>query len=272
MSSDTEISDESKKTLDLERPHDKGKIDGKTGDFFTYSGITIIANVKDRLVSGSQWEEAHNFIARDPVLSKYYTPLPCSSYHMTVCGLPTVAGQKDKSPKTFNAYLVKNKEAFINLWNMMNKDDQYIPEGTMTGIGGSSVISITMDHSVKSATHGKRICDACCRDLGVKHSASYRSHITLAYKYRSIGIFDQISVKKAIGRLWKILKVLEVEFEPANLMIFQDMTAFVPTNPNNWSDEPLLSVPLTDPSTMTHAFNCRPVKKIEEEEKKEEKE
>jgi len=233
-----------------------GKIDWQTGDYNTFSGVTYIAQVKDRMTNTELWQWAHDYIANNKVLNKFYTPLPVSSYHMTIHPMTTTSSAHPPTPRKFNSYLYDNKEVMCK-WHNMTVAQPFAPKGTISGVYAQGIIVLGVSNPFHDEEIAKKQRKDMCKEMKLCVSDDYQSHITLAYRFRRITKDEE---KEEIGKemmeLRKHLWGKEIEFEPAHLMLFHDMTAFIPTNPCLWDEQPLLSIPFTDPKQKSHKEIC----------------
>jgi len=234
----------------LETPHTSGKISQSSGDYLTFGGVTCIANIADRNTNPG-WTKIHDFLESDPFFSQYYTPLPVSSYHMTIHPMFTVSSTPGYNPRAFDAELLEKKSGFIEFYDELEKNP-FVPEGKFVTIytGGIIVIAVELDDDNQERADGLR---TMVEDvLGIDRMRKYRQHITLAYRSKEFDPKDAVDMKKSYQTLVGIMKneVLpnsgdKLVFEKAELMLFHDMCLFQPTDPHKWTDEPLGDLPPT---------------------------
>ena len=234
----------------LDTPHTRGKINPITGDYETFGGVTCIANIADRF-SNPGWARVYEFIETDPILSKYYTALPVSSYHMTIHPMFTVSSVPGSTPRRFDAQLVPSKPAFIKFHEEL-VNHPFEPKGKImdTYAQGIIVIAVELDPEDQKRTFGLR--QLIHKLTGLDPIERYGQHITLAYRKSKVDVQDFRPLTKSLQQLIAILnnEVLsksggKLLFDKAQVMLFHDMALFQPSDPNTWSDEPLGDLPPT---------------------------
>jgi len=234
----------------LDTPHAYGKINAWTGDYLEFGGVTCIANVADRYTNRG-WAHAYEFIESDPMLSQYYTPLPVSSYHMTIHPMFTVADVPGSTPRVFDAKLNQLKSGFTQFYDELH-NNPYKPKGKLKAMFGGGIIVIAVDLNPEDQKRAEGLRSKIHDFLGLDPIDRYRQHITLAYRRTTVEPKDEPGVKQSLNKLRKILddEVLvnsggKLKFESAELMLFHDMALFQPTDPRRWGVEPLGDLPFT---------------------------
>jgi len=242
--------EEDARTLYLDTPHTRGKIHPMTGDYETFGGITCIAPVADRYTNPG-WAHVYNFIESDPALSKYYTPLPVSSYHMTIHPMFTVSAVPGSTPRRFDKELLRAKDAFTAFYNE-TVEHPFEPRGGISDTYAQGIIVIAVDLREEDSSRAFGLRKLIQRLTGLNAIDEYRQHITLAYRKRSFDSSDIGSIQQSLKTIKSILadEVLansngQLVFDKAELMLFHDMALFQPTNPMTWTDEPLADLPPT---------------------------
>jgi len=236
----------------LDTPHTRGKIRPATGDYETFGGITCIANVADRYTNPG-WARVYDFIENDPVLSKYYTALPVSSYHMTIHPMFTVSGVPGSTPRRFDAELIKKKLPLTAFYKE-TVQHPFEPRGKILDTYAQGIIVIAVGIRPEDAKRAYGLRKLIEKLTGMNAIEGYRQHITLAYRKEGFEPDDFVPIQQSLDKLKGILAddVLsnsngELLFEKAQLMLFHDMALFQPTDPNTWSSEPLADLPPTPP-------------------------
>ena len=231
-------------------PQTRGKINPASGDYETFAGVTCIAFVKDRLTNPG-WARVYDAIAQDSVLSKYYTPLPVSSYHMTIHPMFTVADVRGATPRAFEAALARVQPGLAQFHTEL-VEHPFEPTGTVVGGGARGIIVLAVALDAQHAATTEKLRHRIAELTGMNEIRGYRQHITLAYRSTAPTRADEPLLKEAEARLMRLIttSVLpggRVEFEPARVMLFHDMTLFQPTDPTAWSQHPLVQLPPTPP-------------------------
>lgn len=237
----------------LDTPQTRGKISPASGDYETFAGVTLIAPVADRLTNPG-WAAVHDLLARDPVLRACYTPLPVTSYHMTVHPLATVSSVPGSTPRAFDAVLARWQPALAALANETTAQP-FAPAGTLAGVHAGGIVVLAVDLAPADAAAARALRARVAALTGLPALDGYRQHITLAYRHAAPAPGDRARLRAALARLETVLRreVLaraggRLRFAPAQLMLFHDMTRFVPTDPARWGAEPLADLAPTPPA------------------------
>lgn len=211
------------------------------GTYREYYGWTIITNVH------GSYKIIENFVGKNNVLSKYFSALPSSSYHVTLYNLwsnrtPLLYQQKNHIS---SEVLCDKKEELISHSNSIGF---FNPDGCLDGLfstisnmckehewenvtlkvnkvsytGGTISISIgeTGKYKTMDSLRGDLI-DLCDKDDGLRNY-----HVTIAYKYKNIPDEDICRIKHEISILDILLSGQTFSMEKPNLCSFKSMGSF----------------------------------------------
>lgn len=214
------------------------KIDDE-GHYTKFPGITVISNIRDEDLSF--WVKIYNCLASDELLTEYFSPLPCFSYHMTTTNLFV---QADYSKKQWEKLLTETSPLFMDLIRLLS-NHEFSPEIRFGEIITGGVIQLEVSLPAKQ----EALIRSIAKTIGMERSVPYFFHITLAYKFKSPPAADEDIIQARLQeRLGLILagKPKGLKLNPPQLCSFHDMTAFVP-----W-DGSILS--LFPSRHLSHAF------------------
>lgn len=219
------------------------KID-KTGTYLPFAGVTIIATVSQQ--DSEFWQGIHNLL-NQPIIRKYYTPLPNSSYHMTTNNLCVAKGKPN-----WIEFIEKNLSYFQALSETLKQHPHEIIT-SFTGITKQGAIQLNMlfnDPNQEQIIRSVATQHKCARGI------PRIFHITLAYQYSTIEDDD-------IPAILTVLKTIEnkllekpkpIELNPPALHIFQDMTQYTPWD---GTTNPFIKEHLADENSVSSFSFCR---------------
>lgn len=214
------------------------------GEYTPFTGWTAISNVK------SHMKFIENYLNTNIILSKYFKPLPASSYHMTLyniwCnGRPLLPCQeeyikthfeqkKGQELKKYSCVIGKyfNPGDCINqllekLQLIINSENWYKIKLQCNSIVYNGQTLTIMIDSNDNFTQANIIRQKMIKQVGIDdRMACY--HITLAYQYSKISEEDKKSVLFEINKMNIILKHHIIELDRPFIAYFNDMTKFIP--------------------------------------------
>lgn len=215
--------------------------DGSYRDFF---GYTIICMTKDDL---SFIEE----FLKNSYLSKYYSPLPAHTYHMTVFNiwsyyspfLPTHKKMiENVYGKEIGSTLIKNKFVNAKEWYdplkyyqklLMNLDPickKYDWEN-LKGKGNLNAHSTIQLSLILDDDNNYKICEFRkeCSKLCEHDDRKLVAHLTLGYRYKDIpnDETEYEKLNKDFDKLSQIVNNLEIEFKPPEPYRFDSMKNYI---------------------------------------------
>ena len=192
------------------------KVNSK-GEYTPFHGWTVISNLNCTL----------GFIERNlrtSVLSKYFAPLPATSYHMTLyniwCEGRTLLPQQNDDPTSIYP-LLEQMQAEIDrqVWKPFSLQHAQI---LYTG----STLCI-MIYTSDNFTQANNIRERMIKLVGIKDGMGCY-HITLAYQYARILEANNAVLTAEVNRLNDLLNGQLYELEKPFVAQFQDMTVFQP--------------------------------------------
>lgn len=197
------------------------------GEYTPFHGWTVISNLNNNL----------NFIEnylKNSILAKYFSPLPASSYHMTLyniwCNGRNLLPQQKQYLKEHKEENLSEKciiqlleqlqtEIDIHLWNPLKLHNYSIVYS-----GSTLAILFNTDDNF---TEANKIRNIMTDIVGIEDGMDCY-HITLCYQYADICKEDVVSLAKEIKILNKMLNGHILELNKPFVAKFQDMTEFLP--------------------------------------------
>jgi len=188
-----------------------------------------------------------NYIAKNQTLSQYFSPLPSSSYHMTIYNLWCNGKELLNHQKRSLAAIYPPNECSRLSEEAMEIGSFFNPEHCIDGLlyklhfesrdawkslklkvkkvhynGNTLRISVKNTKSLeKMDKYRETVTKTCEREDGM---GSY--HMTLAYKYRNIE--DTAAVEHEVGILNMLLEGQTISLGCPQICSFTDMSAFKP--------------------------------------------
>ena len=193
------------------------------GEYRPFAGVTVISPVVQE--NTTFWSELHTLVS-NPVLVKYFTPLPYESYHMTTNNL-YIKENCDNWHEFIDTHLVFFERFSDNLAKY-----SFQPQVTITGVTTDGAIQLSVHFCLPDQE------DTIFR-IGEKHKCEEgipsQFHITLAYQYKKITREDKPVFDAAIQAIRDTTRNCQITLNPPGLHIFNDMTHYTPwdgkTNP-----------------------------------------
>ena len=214
----------------------------KDGSYRNFLGYTTLAMAKTDI------SFIESYIKNSPYLSKYYSPLPASSYHMTIfnvwCHLfPLLEPYKRKLEEN-NCTQIKCVYRNINLnyWydpiNFMNvlmmQLDIFAKKYDWTDLKTSKVqlyaneepISLLLHLNTKNIEKINSFRNDCSK-VCEKDDANLIMHLTLAYSYKNILQEDIDKLKEECNKLSRFVNNLEIDFFAPKAYRFNTMESYI---------------------------------------------
>lgn len=210
------------------------------GTWRKYYGWTVICPVIEDLIF------LNNFITYNNILSKYFSPLPYSSYHVTLYNIwsvnsPLLACHKEyinKFPEeTQKVLLDSSRSNFFNPRDCMN--NMFAELQSVCNTNWDSV-KLTINKVIYTGntititfieTESIRIISKCRKDLinkSKKNDNMRYFHMTLAYKCKTTDYNDNTNIQYELDALNLILKNQQILIRKPCVCSFEDMTNFTP--------------------------------------------
>ena len=212
------------------------------GSYRNFLGYTTLAMAKTDL------SFIEDYIKKSKCLSKYYSPLPSSSYHMTTfnvwCQQSNLLTPYQKELQKFNCKEIKDvyRNKNLNYWydpiNFMNmlmmqldifakkydwtnlktsKVQLYANEGTI-----SLLLHLNTENMEKINSFRNDCSNVCEKD-----DAGLVMHLTLAYSYKNILQEDIDILKEECNKLSRFVNNLEIDFFAPKAYRFNTMESYI---------------------------------------------
>jgi hypothetical protein len=216
--------------------------DGSYRDFF---GYTVICMLKD--FENYKWIE--DFLKKS-ILSKYYSPLPLNTYHMTTFNVwcqcaPLLRKYDEELKKVYkeqdyqkikNAYNINLNHWYdplnfmsilmINLENICNKYNWDTLRGKVKLTANRTIqfLIFLEDDKINTLNQFRNDCSLICghSDHGLV------MHLTLAYQYKNIPEKEYSSLKNELIKLSKLVEDLVLTFKRPEPYRFNSMINYIP--------------------------------------------
>ena len=190
------------------------------GRYTKFPGMTVVAPVKDDDMDF--WLKICNSIVTYTEALDYFSPLPCTSYHMTTTNLYTQADDGGDDWEGFIRAISPRCEVLHELL----KTNSFEPALTFKSVITFGVIQLEVSLPAAQSAIIKDIA----KEAGVQEGVPSFFHITLAYQYKDIPLSLETEINEQLQK--RIKAVLqskkEVKLAPPTLCSFEDMTAFTP--------------------------------------------
>ncbi|WP_203454765.1 DUF1868 domain-containing protein [Legionella sp. MW5194] len=196
------------------------------GHYTPFPGVTVICPVREE--DTPFWQSVYQALVNDPLLLRYFSPLPMASYHMTAINVFTEANE---GAEGWHRFLSEHRPFLQRL--KASLDQQCIkPTLTIEKIVVSDVIQL---YGHLPATM-REVIVTLARDHHLEHKIPHVFHITLAYRYQTPSDERLQTITRHVShRLQKLLQHHADTWllKPAGLYCFNDMTAFIPWEEQN---------------------------------------
>ena len=214
----------------------------KDGSYREFFGYTTLAMAKTDL------SFIEDYIKKSKCLSKYYSPLPSSSYHMTTfnvwCQQSNLLAPYQKELQKFNCKEIKDvyRNKNLNYWydpiNFMNilmiqldilaeKYDWSNLKTTKIKLcannGTMSLLLHLNSKNMEKINSFRNDCKIVCE----KDDAGLIMHLTLAYSYKNILCEDIDSLTEECTELSNLINSLEIEFFAPKAYRFNTMENYI---------------------------------------------
>ncbi|WP_162263127.1 DUF1868 domain-containing protein [Legionella rubrilucens] len=196
------------------------------GRYAPFPGVTVICPVREE--DTTFWRAVYQALVDDPLLLRYFSPLPMDSYHMTAINVFT---QANEGGEGWDRFLSAHRPFLQRL--KASLDQQCLkPILTIEKIIVSDVVQL-YGHL---PTALREAIVALARDHHLEHKIPRVFHITLAYRYQTPSDEClQTIIRHVSKRLQNLLQhhADTWPLKPAGLYWFNDMTAFIPWGEQN---------------------------------------
>jgi len=218
------------------------------GTYRNFLGYTTLAMAKTDI---SFIEE---YIKKSPCLSKYYSALPSSSYHMTTFNVwcqqsPLLVPylrelQKNNCKEIKDVYHNKNLNYWYDPINFMNslmiELDIFAKKYDWTNLKTTKIELHANDGTISLLLHLNSVnmekinsfrndCKIVCE----KDDAGLIMHLTLAYSYKNILREDMESLREECTKLSSLINSLEIDFFAPKAYRFNTMENYIENNSFN---------------------------------------
>jgi len=217
----------------------------KDGTYRSFLGYTIISMIKNDL----------NFIEiflRDSTLSKYFSPLPSNTYHMTLFNIwchksPLLKYHDDILKKNYKQEIYLNYKEYyksekLKYWfdplkyldNLMislgiicknHKLNDIESQNINLIISASTLqLAVLIDKNMLNKINNFR---NDCKNICGKEDKGLKFHITLAYQYKDIPENDYNILNKELETLSNLIKNIKINFNDPEPYIFDSMINYI---------------------------------------------
>lgn len=202
------------------------------GQYVSYSGYTVISLVKDY----QRYLDIEDFIRSSPILSKYMTPLPASSYHVTIFDIFSQRNIPEKYKCTSGPV---PSQCWIQVLENLRSDLSAIQKicsnvsekisfqkikfnlkmdpGRALGIGGA----------LSNEYLASDIRKQCFLIFPLSRRPIMKYHLTLAYLYKKITVDNMEDIKKELDKLWYLIPLEQSLLQPG-VFYFEKISEFTP--------------------------------------------
>ena len=210
------------------------KFDSK-GRYTKFPGMTVVAPVRDDDMDF--WVQVCNSIVTYAPALDYFSPLPCTSYHMTTTNLYT---QYEDGEDDWEGFIREVSPRCEILYELL-KANSFAPELTFKTVITYGVIQLEGALPPKQSA----VINDIARRSGVQEGVPSYFHMTLAYQYKEIPLSLEADINEQLQqRLKAVLQLRKgVKLAPPTLCSFEDMTAFTP-----WDGKASSLMPKTKPT------------------------
>lgn len=193
------------------------KID-RHGNYLPYPGITIICE----LFNKNGWDQVYNLIRNNPTISKIYSALPVSSYHMTL--LDIISQGETNIP--MNQIINSNYQLLYNTNNVL-VSSHFIPIPKVCRMYARNTIGLVLEFDSELLQKIHQFRGFLGSHLNITPNNTYVFHMTLAYRY-SEGQIDDCELQKLHNQINNIITPYDykLQFNHPKLCYFNDMTSF----------------------------------------------
>ena len=210
------------------------------GSYRNFLGYTTLAMAKTDI------SFIENYIKNSPCLSKYYSALPASSYHMTTfnvwCHLSPLLEPYKRKLEENNCIKDVYSNINLNYWydpiNFMNvlmmQLDIFAKKYDWTNLKTSKVklyanegtISLSLHLNTENMEKINSFRNDCAR-VCEKDDAGLVMHLTLAYSYKNILQEDIDTLKEECNKLSIFINNLEIDFFAPKAYRFNTMKSYI---------------------------------------------
>jgi hypothetical protein len=195
------------------------KLDDK-GRYTKFPGMTVVSPIREEDMPF--WVQIFNSIASYDEALDYFSPLPCTSYHMTTTNLYT---QQEDGGDDWEKFIEGVSPGCQALHKLLT-ENSFSPRLVFKAVITRGIIQLVV---TLPPAQSAKIYDIA-KKAEVHEGVPSFFHITLAYQYKEIPPkFEEEMNAQLLGRLNSILRVRKVvKLDPPTLCTFDYMTAFTP--------------------------------------------
>lgn len=189
------------------------------GQYCLYPGTTIVSMIDSKdLVF---WQKIHDSLMRAKTICKYFSPLPFTSYHMTLVALDTVV---DAGEQRWELYIDTRLPKYQELHNDLIAIYQSLQEVRVRILREDC--GITLDVMPSDLTVDENL--KLSKKHGIMRGVPQNYHITLAYQFKDISSEDHKLIVDELRNMQTMFKQKgKIQLEPPRVYYFRGMTEFI---------------------------------------------
>ncbi len=181
------------------------------GNYLKFPGISVIACVGE--TDKDFWLSVYEFLNGTKNIRNYYSPLPCSSYHMTTNHLYTQSDYPDNWPTLLN------DERFQHLHSKL-----MATAFSLTATVVSVKVSYALQLNLVIPPSQYALIKAIAEEFSIQNKIPQTFHVTLAYAYKELE--DARIIAPEIEQLRSLCLNKEISLLSPMLCFFHDMRQF----------------------------------------------
>lgn len=186
------------------------------GTYLPFAGVTVIATLLKQ--DETFWHKMQALI-HQPLICKYFTPVPYESYHMTTNNLYVEEDCPDWSKFIDNNLTYFHSLSNRLLQNSHNLDVSIVDLKTHNAIQLIVLFDSPDDEEmIHNIAAQYRCADGIPRLF----------HVTLAYQYQAISNEDNQAMSAIFNAIKQMARDHHITLNPPALHIFRDMTQYTP--------------------------------------------
>ncbi|QMT60302.1 DUF1868 domain-containing protein [Legionella sp. PC997] len=192
------------------------------GEYSLFPGVTVVSSCYPE--HQKFCEAIFRALNTNPLIIRYFNPLPASSYHMTTMSLET----EQQIGEEWNQFIIKTLPHYKKIKQTL-QEKAFYPSIEKMAVHIDQCISLTLSLSTEQEKHIIEIA----KDLNIEKTIPRVFHITLAYSRPNKTITKEhceqlhTEITKTLNIIIEETK-LPMEIGEPKLCYFNDMTAFVP--------------------------------------------
>lgn len=206
----------------------KAKKINKKGEFLPYKGITVVCPLSNE--QKRNLNKVQKWINSSKTMSKYFSGLPQSSYHMTLYDIIT---ENQLPGDTLKQTLIDGRETLSRLNSFLSMTT-IRPIMEIVNIYASGTIGLRLSFIDAHVQNIAYVCRNSIDTILNRVPREYVFHMTLGYQYKAIEPEDIQNMEEEMKEFKNLIlnycPDTLLKFEEARLCYFNDMLSFVTWN------------------------------------------